>query len=353
MNGFALTFYEKVKDYEICKAMQILQDMFLAELASRSTKTRSHSAVLFREHMEGFQRHSFSSSTPEIKLYDSEKHNLLVSKCLCLVMPLPFTSAAKTCLSKIYQGGLAEEGLSLALECYLFNLIYEVPLPPPGKKLKFTCITEEVLCQRPGLNELPLFDYSLEDVLALVGVKDFLKLLSCVMLEHQILILGSGKYDSYFCFRVFFVARSCFRVCACAFLFACLCLRVPVSVFVLARSCFRVCVCAFLFPCLCLRVPVSVFVFARSCFRVCVCAFLFPCLCLRVPVSVFVLARSCFRVCVCAFLLPCLCLRVPVSVFVCAFLFSCLCLRVPVFVFVFARSCFRVCVFVFLFSCLC
>ena len=309
--------------------MQILQDMFLAELASRSTKTRSHSAVLFREHMEGFHRHSLSSSTPEIKLYDSEKHNLLVSKCLCLVMPLPFTSAAKTCLSKIYQGGLAEEGLSLALECYLYNLIYEVPLPPPGKKLKFTCITEEVLCQRPGLNELPLFDYSLEDVLALVGVKDFLKLLSCVMLEHQILILGSGKYDSYFCFRVFVLrvpasvfvlARSCLRVCACAFLFACLCLRVPVSVFVFARSCFRVCVCAFLFPCLCLRVPVSVFVFvfARSCFRVCACAFLFPCLCLRVPVSVFVLARSCFRVCVC----------------VCAFLFSCLCLRVPVFVFV-------------------
>jgi hypothetical protein len=198
MNGFALTFYEKVKDYEICKAMQILQDMFLAEQAlnSHSAKSRSHSAVLYKEKVEGLQHYLQNhpqSPTPEIKFYDSEKHNLLVSKCLCLVMPLPFTNAAKTCLSKIYQGGLTEEDLSFTLECYLYNLIYEVPLPPPGKKMKFTCITEDVLCQRPGVNELPLFDYSLEDVFALVGVKDFLKLLSCVMLEHQILILGSGK----------------------------------------------------------------------------------------------------------------------------------------------------------------
>lgn len=197
MNGFALTFYEKVKDYEICKAMQVLQDMFMAEQVLRSTRTRPHSAIFFGEHMERFENHLRNNSPSpqsEIKLYNSEQHNLLVSKCLCLVMPLPFTNVAKTCLDKIYQGGLTEEHLNLTLECYLYNLIYEVPLPPPGRSMKFTCIAEEVLCQRPGVNELPLFDYALEDVFDLIDIKDVLKLLSCVMLERQILILGSGEF---------------------------------------------------------------------------------------------------------------------------------------------------------------
>ncbi|XP_028409168.1 DENN domain-containing protein 5B-like isoform X2 [Dendronephthya gigantea] len=197
LHGFALTFYEKVKDYGICQAMQILQDMFMAELALSSTKTRSHSAIPYRDHLEGFETYLHNKSpspTPEIKLYNSEKHNLLVSKCLCLVMPLPFISAAKACLNKIYQAGLHEEDLNFPLECYLYNLIYEVPLPPPGRNLKFTCIMEEVMCQRPGPNELPLFDYSMEDLLEIVGIKDFLKLVSCVMLEHQILIIGSDFY---------------------------------------------------------------------------------------------------------------------------------------------------------------
>ena len=217
MNGFALTFYEKVKDYEICTAMQVLQDMYMAELALSSTRTRSHSAVPFKEHMESFQtylRNKSPSPTSEIKLYSSEKHNLLVSKCLCLVMPLPFTNAAKKCLYKIYQGGLNEEDLGLNLECYLYNLIYEVPLPPPGRNMKFTCVTEEILCQRPGLNELPLFDYPLEDLFSLIDVKDFLKLLCCVMLEHQILIIGSG--ECYLCCSCFLNSqkenKSCMRV---------------------------------------------------------------------------------------------------------------------------------------------
>ena len=178
--------------------MEILQDMYMAELALSSTKTRSHSAIPYREHMESFQtylQNKSPSPTPEITLYDSKKHNLLVSKCLCVIMPLPFTTAARTCLNRIYQGGLQEEELNLTLECYVYNLIYEVPLPPPGRNMKFTCMTEEVMCQRPGVNELPLFDYPIEDLFAIVDVKDFLKLLSCLMLEHQILILGCGKLD--------------------------------------------------------------------------------------------------------------------------------------------------------------
>ena len=194
MHGFALTFYEKVKDYEICQAMQVLQDMYIAEMALSSTKNRSRSVVPFKD-VEQFnaRRNNSKDGTHAMKLYSSEKHNLLVSKCLCLVMPLPLISAARTCLDKIYQGGLNEGDLSLTLECYVYNLIYEVPLPPPGRNMKFTCITEDVICQRPGLNELPLFDYSIEKIFAIVDVKGLLKLLACIMLEHQILILGSGR----------------------------------------------------------------------------------------------------------------------------------------------------------------
>lgn len=205
MYGFALTFFEKVKDYEICKAVQVLQDMYMAELALSSTKTRSHSAVPFHDTVEGINlnlQNKLPDSPAKMKLYDSEKHNLLVSKCLCLVMPLPFVNAARTCLSKLYHGGLNEGDLSLTLECYIYNLIYEVPLPPPGRNMKFTCIMEDILCQRPGLNELPLFDYPIEEIFDIVDVKSFLKLLACLMLEHQILIVGSGMSPLFVCLFV-------------------------------------------------------------------------------------------------------------------------------------------------------
>ena len=46
--------------------------------------------------------------------------------------------------------------------------------------------------QRPSLNEFPLCDYSFKLFFELLGVRNIIKLLTCILLEHQVLIKSSG-----------------------------------------------------------------------------------------------------------------------------------------------------------------
>jgi hypothetical protein len=54
------------------------------------------------------------------------------SKALCLLMPLPFLQAARNFLSQLYQAVMSPAAPPLPLESYIHNVLYEVPLPPPG-----------------------------------------------------------------------------------------------------------------------------------------------------------------------------------------------------------------------------
>lgn len=183
--------------------MDTLQAMHDAELAIAESRSRSKSPVFINTNSTGsvetssYNEHLNTSSDmnniSHKKSFDLRKDTLLVSKSICIVMPLPFISAGKGFLEQMYYAVQNEENLPLPLESYIYNLLFEVPLPPAGKTMRFNCCELSITCQRPGVNELPLFDYSFKELFTLLGVENVVKLFTCTLLEQQILLLSSGK----------------------------------------------------------------------------------------------------------------------------------------------------------------
>uniref|UniRef100_A0A673BTA4 DENN domain-containing protein 5B-like n=1 Tax=Sphaeramia orbicularis TaxID=375764 RepID=A0A673BTA4_9TELE len=154
--GFVHTFYEEVTSAQICSAMQTLYQM--------------HNA----EHGAGG--------------YDSSRDTLYVSKALCLITPMPFMHACRRFLSQLHRAVTGTTAPPLPLESYVHNILYEVPLPAPGRSLKFHGVYEPIVCQRPGLGELPLADFPLGEAFNLLGVENLVQVFTCTLLEMQILL---------------------------------------------------------------------------------------------------------------------------------------------------------------------
>uniref|UniRef100_A0A8C4ZUP5 DENN/MADD domain containing 5B n=1 Tax=Gadus morhua TaxID=8049 RepID=A0A8C4ZUP5_GADMO len=120
--------------------------------------------------------------------YDASRDTLYVTKALCLLAPVPFMTACRRFLAQLLRAVTAPEPPPLPLESYVHNVLYEVPLPAPGRSLRFHGVYEPVVCQRPGPGELPLADYPLGDAFALLGVENLLQLYTCTLLEMQLLL---------------------------------------------------------------------------------------------------------------------------------------------------------------------
>lgn len=104
--------------------------------------------------------------------------------------------ACRRFLSQLHRAVTAATAPPLPLESYIHNILYEVPLPAPGRSLKFHGVYEPIVCQRPGLGELPLADFPLAEAFSLLGVENLVQVFTCTLLEMQILLYSQGK-DSY------------------------------------------------------------------------------------------------------------------------------------------------------------
>uniref|UniRef100_UPI00398EE244 DENN domain-containing protein 5A isoform X3 n=1 Tax=Pristiophorus japonicus TaxID=55135 RepID=UPI00398EE244 len=187
--GFALTFYEEVASKQICSAMQTLYHMHNAEqydilhtsstICINSSESISDNCSDLPTGMSKLQR--FNS-------YDISKDTLYVSKCICLIAPMPFMQACKKVLEQLHQAVTSLQPPPLPLESYVYNILYEVPLPPAGRSLKFLGVYGPIICQRPSTNELPLFDFPINEMFELLGLENVLQLFTCALLEIQILL---------------------------------------------------------------------------------------------------------------------------------------------------------------------
>ncbi|XP_003372231.1 serine/threonine-protein kinase RIO3 [Trichinella spiralis] len=168
LDGCALTFYEKVKDEKVMQKMQALHNTYLRELtagkASDSTANVEDTpsrAKLMEENAGGNSAHTLprrgkSSSKKRYSFYDSNHDKLYVCKCIALITKLPVVSACESLLTAIYS--LTKESeLQLPLESYVYWLLYELPLPPPGLSLKLTLLDRDIVFQCPKLYLLMLF----------------------------------------------------------------------------------------------------------------------------------------------------------------------------------------------------
>ncbi|XP_055367395.1 DENN domain-containing protein 5B-like isoform X3 [Betta splendens] len=194
--GFVHTFYEEVTNPQICSAMQTLYQMHSLEHASANPPSSSSSSSsssmdsLASSLDEADSPTSSSSLSPprSVGSYDSSRDTLYVSKALCLITPMPFMYACRRFLSQIHRAVTAVTAPPLPLESYVYNILYEVPLPAPGRSLKFHCVYEPIVCQRPSLGELPLADFPLAEAFTLLGVENLVQVFTCTLLEMQILL---------------------------------------------------------------------------------------------------------------------------------------------------------------------
>ncbi|XP_062591504.1 DENN domain-containing protein 5A-like, partial [Saccostrea cucullata] len=185
--GSALTFFEEVRDRKICAAMQTLQHMYRAQ-PEEEVEEENQSTLQLRHSPKVTKR---SSPRQSIKVFDSQTDMLFVTKCLCLITQYPFVTAPREYLKQLYEAIEKPSKSHLPLESYIYNILTEVPLPPPGRSMKFYGVYRAVFTQRPSVSELPLFDFSLWDLCRYLEVKDLILLFTSVLLEHQILLYSS------------------------------------------------------------------------------------------------------------------------------------------------------------------
>ncbi|KAM8892101.1 DENN domain-containing protein 5B-like isoform 2-T2 [Spinachia spinachia] len=199
--GFVHTFYEEVTSAQIITAMQILCQMHHVEHHSASPASSPSSSSSSASSPSTSSMDSLVSSLDESDTeslvsaclgcagsFDPARDTLYVSKALCLLTPLPFLQAAREFLSQLHQAVASHTAPPLPIESYIHNILYEVPLPPPGRSLRFHGVQGPIVCQRPGPGELPLGEYPLGEAFSLLGVDNMVRLLTCALLETQVLL---------------------------------------------------------------------------------------------------------------------------------------------------------------------
>ncbi|XP_053923216.1 DENN domain-containing protein 5A isoform X1 [Cuculus canorus] len=183
--GFSLTFFEEVTSKQICSAMQTLYHMHNAEYDILHTPpTNDKDSCSSTGDCNG----TAVSKLQRFNSYDISRDTLYVSKCICLITPMSFMKACKKVLEQLHQAVTSPQPPPLPLESYIYNILYEVPLPPAGRSLKFSGVYGPIICQRPSTNELPLFDFPVKEVFELLGVENVVQLFTCALLEFQILL---------------------------------------------------------------------------------------------------------------------------------------------------------------------
>ena len=124
--------------------------------------------------------------------FDRNEDKLFATKCLCLVSPQPIHRPCQAYLEQLFAVTAGELSASLPVESYLFNLLYEVSLPEPGKYLKLAGPLGKISWLMPPKSDFPLCDHSFREFFEMLGIHDVLGVVTCVLLEHQVLLKSSG-----------------------------------------------------------------------------------------------------------------------------------------------------------------
>ena len=192
--GFSLNFYEEVTSKQICSAMQTLYHMHNAEQYDILNAPPPAPGPAPEDRRHVLHPSPALSRLQRFNSYDISRDTLYVSKCICLMAPMAFPQACRKVLEQLHRAVSSSQPPPLPLESYVYNILYEVPLPPAGRSLKFSGVYGPIVCQRPGTAELPLFDFPVREVFQLLGVENVLQLFTCALLEIQILLYSQREF---------------------------------------------------------------------------------------------------------------------------------------------------------------
>ena len=194
------------------KNLQDLHGAFHSFLITRENGTRVYGSVLLfyelvqdtkvQNMLESMQTKYRESRRPgtnieEDSFFNRADDKLYTSKCICFVTAKPIFRPLQAYLEQLYAVTTSSDKsqllAELPLESYLYNILNEVPLPSPGKTVRFSGPLGRISWRLPSQVEFPLCDYSFREFFGLLGVRNVVKLLACILLEHQILLKSAGK----------------------------------------------------------------------------------------------------------------------------------------------------------------
>lgn len=125
-----------------------------------------------------------------------DKDSIFVQRSICLVTRLSYINTAEKVLRTLHKLFVADTNKnhdrSYTIESYVYNLLFEMPIPAPGNSLALIWGTEPpVIIEQPSSMELPVVDINLSALFNLLdGPVNVLRLLTSVFLEHQILLIS-------------------------------------------------------------------------------------------------------------------------------------------------------------------
>ena len=170
VHGSVLVFPEPISDQNLLNSLDSLQSLYCQARGS-----------------------GFNSAHQDF--FDRREDQLFSLKCLCLVTATPIHRPCKAFLEQLVAVTTGSHTPTLPVESYLYNLLYEVTLPEPGKFLRFSGPLGRISWFMPPKFELPLCDYSFREFFEMLGVREILRALACVLMEHQVLLKSSGEAE--------------------------------------------------------------------------------------------------------------------------------------------------------------
>ncbi|KJE92932.1 hypothetical protein CAOG_03814 [Capsaspora owczarzaki ATCC 30864] len=162
--GANLLFHERVTSPNVRIALRMLSDIYKIE------------------HFDG------AAVPPSILpfLVGDESTPLFAPKVLCITSVYPAFTAFREYLTQLHSS-FVEVETDIPLECFVHNLVEEVPLPRPNQIVEFKC-RESIFVTRPATDELPLFDFSFMPLFKCLGLDNVLVLFRCLLAEQRIVL---------------------------------------------------------------------------------------------------------------------------------------------------------------------
>ncbi|XP_039253169.2 DENN domain-containing protein 5B-like [Styela clava] len=130
---------------------------------------------------------------------DNEK--IYAQKCICLSSRHSYINTAEKLLRMLYKIFVTEKrelkGTNLPIDSYIYNLLFEMPIPSMGNSLALKWNSEKpIIVQHPSITELPFIDIHLSSLFNLVGgPANVLRVLTSAFLEHQIIFVSKDCHQ--------------------------------------------------------------------------------------------------------------------------------------------------------------
>ncbi|KAF6768389.1 hypothetical protein AHF37_05686 [Paragonimus kellicotti] len=155
--------------------------------------------------------HLGSEANDQRPLYDRNSDVLFTMKAFGVLSRFPFIHGLFGWLEDLWASMFISVPSNLSVEECIHKLLHQTTLPDPGQFLTFTgafrkhfgyvpAVTAPIrslmdgLFEVPGSVELPLFEYSMLELLRLIHLDDLLRLFACVLMEHRIILFSSEYY---------------------------------------------------------------------------------------------------------------------------------------------------------------